>query len=192
MEPSPTCTRRLAPRGAEAVRRGGASKGRHKIEAAFPLRQPAPLKPRLPPARSQTRLSKNPQNRTTMRRPTSRCGSCTSRRGSRCSCGITSRRSKTSGRRCPSSSRASSRASPRAARERRWEVIFLTTRPSTAGELVQLQSQRWLAAHGFQYPSVLRRPALARQDRRCACSSMRSSTIARRTASTSRSNRRPR
>jgi hypothetical protein len=39
-------------------------------------------------------------------------------------------------------------------RERRWEVIFLTTRPATAGELVQLQSQRWLEAHGFQYPSV--------------------------------------
>ena len=38
--------------------------------------------------------------------------------------------------------------------ERRWEVIFLTTRPSTSGELVQLQSQRWLEAHGFQYPSV--------------------------------------
>jgi hypothetical protein len=40
------------------------------------------------------------------------------------------------------------------ARERRWEVIFLTTRPSTEGELVQLQSQRWLEAHGFHYPSV--------------------------------------
>ena len=39
-------------------------------------------------------------------------------------------------------------------RARRWEVIFLTTRPSTAGDLVQLQSQRWLEAHGFQYPSV--------------------------------------
>jgi hypothetical protein len=38
--------------------------------------------------------------------------------------------------------------------DRRWEVIFLTTRPSTAGELVQMQSQRWLEAHGFQYPSV--------------------------------------
>ena len=38
--------------------------------------------------------------------------------------------------------------------ERRWEVIFLTTRPRTAGELVQLQSQRWLDAHGFHYPSV--------------------------------------
>ncbi len=40
------------------------------------------------------------------------------------------------------------------ASERRWEVIFLTTRPSTAGELVQLQSQRWLEAHGFHFPSV--------------------------------------
>lgn len=42
----------------------------------------------------------------------------------------------------------------RVAAERRWEVIFLTTRPSTAGDLVQLQSQQWLEAHGFQYPSV--------------------------------------
>ena len=40
------------------------------------------------------------------------------------------------------------------ARQRRWEVIFLTTRPSTKGDLVQLQSQQWLEAHGFQYPSV--------------------------------------
>ncbi len=42
----------------------------------------------------------------------------------------------------------------KAALERRWEVIFFTTRPSTAGEMTQLQSQRWLEAHGFQYPSV--------------------------------------
>jgi uncharacterized HAD superfamily protein len=42
----------------------------------------------------------------------------------------------------------------KAASDRRWELIFLTTRPSTQGELVQLQSQRWLEAHGFQYPSV--------------------------------------
>ena len=42
----------------------------------------------------------------------------------------------------------------KAASDRRWEIIFLTTRPSTKGELVQLQSQRWLEAHGFQYPSV--------------------------------------
>jgi hypothetical protein len=40
------------------------------------------------------------------------------------------------------------------AHDRRWEVIFLTTRPATAGDLVQIQSQQWLAAHGFQYPSV--------------------------------------
>jgi hypothetical protein len=37
---------------------------------------------------------------------------------------------------------------------RRWEVIFLTTRPATAGETTQLQSQRWLHAHGFPFPSV--------------------------------------
>jgi hypothetical protein len=38
--------------------------------------------------------------------------------------------------------------------KRRWEVIFLTTRPIVAGETVQLQSQRWLEAHGFSLPSV--------------------------------------
>lgn len=37
---------------------------------------------------------------------------------------------------------------------RRWEVLFLTTRPLVAGETVQLQSQRWLEAHGFPLPSV--------------------------------------
>ena len=42
----------------------------------------------------------------------------------------------------------------RTAAQRRWEVIFLTTRPSTVGDLVQLQSQQWLDAHGFRYPSV--------------------------------------
>jgi hypothetical protein len=42
----------------------------------------------------------------------------------------------------------------RTAQDRRWEVIFLTTRPATAGDLVQLQSQQWLSAHGFQFPSV--------------------------------------
>ena len=40
------------------------------------------------------------------------------------------------------------------AQQRRWEVIFLTTRPLVAGETVQIQSQRWLETHGFQYPSV--------------------------------------
>ena len=37
---------------------------------------------------------------------------------------------------------------------RRWEVIFLTTRPLVAGETVQIQSQRWLEAHGFPLASV--------------------------------------
>jgi hypothetical protein len=36
----------------------------------------------------------------------------------------------------------------------RWEALFLTTRPSTAGEPVQVQSQRWLREHGFEFPSV--------------------------------------
>jgi len=40
------------------------------------------------------------------------------------------------------------------AQARRWEVIFLTTRPLVAGETTQLQSQRWLEAHGFPLPSV--------------------------------------
>lgn len=40
------------------------------------------------------------------------------------------------------------------AEARRWDVIFLTTRPATAGETTQLQSQRWLNAHGFPFPSV--------------------------------------
>jgi hypothetical protein len=42
----------------------------------------------------------------------------------------------------------------RLARERRWEVIFLTSRPETSGDTAQLQTQRWLAAHGFELPSV--------------------------------------
>ncbi len=40
------------------------------------------------------------------------------------------------------------------AAERRWEVIFFTTRPSTAGDTTQVQSQRWLASYGFRFPSV--------------------------------------
>jgi hypothetical protein len=40
------------------------------------------------------------------------------------------------------------------ARERRWEVAFLTQRPASAGDTVQLQSQRWLVRHGFPLPSV--------------------------------------
>ena len=40
------------------------------------------------------------------------------------------------------------------ARARRWEVIFLTQRPSSDGETTQRQSQRWLQAKGFDLPSV--------------------------------------
>jgi hypothetical protein len=40
------------------------------------------------------------------------------------------------------------------AADRRWEIIFLTKRPETAGSTSQVQSQRWLEAHGFPLPSV--------------------------------------
>ena len=36
----------------------------------------------------------------------------------------------------------------------RWEVIFLTKRPASAGATAQVQSQRWLVAKGFDRPSV--------------------------------------
>ncbi len=39
-------------------------------------------------------------------------------------------------------------------RERGWEVIFITQRPSSGGDTTQLQTQRWLVAHGFDLPSV--------------------------------------
>jgi hypothetical protein len=40
------------------------------------------------------------------------------------------------------------------AAQRRWEVIFLTRRPESAGETAQRQTQRWLEAKGFPLPSV--------------------------------------
>lgn len=40
------------------------------------------------------------------------------------------------------------------ARARRWDVLFITTRPPTAGDPTQLQTQRWLHAQGFEFPSV--------------------------------------
>lgn len=40
------------------------------------------------------------------------------------------------------------------ARERRWEIIFLTKRPETMGATAQVQSQRWLESKGFTLPSV--------------------------------------
>ena len=36
----------------------------------------------------------------------------------------------------------------------RWEILFLTQRPTTAGDTAQVQSQRWLRAQGFDMPSV--------------------------------------
>jgi len=41
-----------------------------------------------------------------------------------------------------------------AATDGRWEVIFLTKRPKSAGETAQVQTQRWLQDHGFPLPSV--------------------------------------
>ena len=35
-----------------------------------------------------------------------------------------------------------------------WEVIFVTQRPPSDGATTQVQSQRWLEAHGFERPSV--------------------------------------
>jgi len=38
--------------------------------------------------------------------------------------------------------------------ERRWEIIFLTKRPESAGATAQVQTQRWLQSKGFALPSV--------------------------------------
>ena len=40
------------------------------------------------------------------------------------------------------------------AHDRGWEVIFLTARPECEGATAQLQTQRWLTAHGYPLPSV--------------------------------------
>ena len=40
------------------------------------------------------------------------------------------------------------------ATDRRWEIIFLTKRPETAGATAQVQTQRWLESKGFALPSV--------------------------------------
>lgn len=37
---------------------------------------------------------------------------------------------------------------------RGWEVLFVTSRPKSAGRTIQRQSQRWLEAFGFPLPSV--------------------------------------
>ena len=40
------------------------------------------------------------------------------------------------------------------ANDRRWEIIFLTKRPESAGATAQVQTQRWLESKGFKLPSV--------------------------------------
>lgn len=40
------------------------------------------------------------------------------------------------------------------ARARGWEVLFLTSRPRSAGDTVQVQSQRWLESRGFRLPAL--------------------------------------
>jgi hypothetical protein len=46
----------------------------------------------------------------------------------------------------------------RIARERRWEVYFVTTRPPSAGETPQFQTQWWLETQGFHLPAVVTVP----------------------------------
>jgi hypothetical protein len=48
------------------------------------------------------------------------------------------------------------------ARKARWEVFFMTSRPPSAGDAVQLQTQVWLERHGYYLPSVLTTPTGAR------------------------------
>jgi hypothetical protein len=40
------------------------------------------------------------------------------------------------------------------AHDLRWDVLFVTQRPATAGRTQQLQTQHWLRRRGFEYPSV--------------------------------------
>lgn len=48
------------------------------------------------------------------------------------------------------------------ARNGRWEVFFMTSRPPSGGDSVQLQTQVWLEQYGFYMPTVLTAPAGAR------------------------------
>jgi hypothetical protein len=40
------------------------------------------------------------------------------------------------------------------AHDLRWDVLFVTQRPGTAGRTQQLQTQHWLRRRGFEYPAV--------------------------------------
>src|SRR6185295_6794158 len=44
------------------------------------------------------------------------------------------------------------------ARRLKWEVVFMTRRPATAGDPVQFQTQWWLEEQGFFYPAVMTVP----------------------------------
>lgn len=48
------------------------------------------------------------------------------------------------------------------ARQGRWEVFFVTSRPPSGGDTVQLQTQVWLERFGFYLPAVVTTPAGAR------------------------------
>ncbi|MGC4081804.1 MAG: hypothetical protein QM736_06780 [Vicinamibacterales bacterium] len=42
----------------------------------------------------------------------------------------------------------------RLVKDRKWELMFVTSRPETRGDTAQTQSYRWLAAQGYDTPSV--------------------------------------
>ena len=44
-------------------------------------------------------------------------------------------------------------------RRNRWEVFFLTKRPPTVGDTVQVQTQWWIESQGFYLPSVATVPS---------------------------------
>lgn len=48
------------------------------------------------------------------------------------------------------------------ARQNRWDVVFMTSRPPSGGDSVQLQTQVWLERQGFLLPAVITAPAGAR------------------------------
>lgn len=43
-------------------------------------------------------------------------------------------------------------------RRNKWEVVFMTRRPSTDGDPVQFQTQWWIEQYGFYYPAVVTVP----------------------------------
>jgi len=43
-------------------------------------------------------------------------------------------------------------------KQTKWELLFVTQRPGTAGDSVQRQTQQWLVNQGFETPSVLTVP----------------------------------